>query len=95
MTVCAYCGREWKWKDTFKRLASFKNTMKCPYCKKSQFQTASSKQKTSMLIVSPSLLLPLFVMFSLSLPLLLLCYVTVFLLSPLLVKLTKEDSPLW
>ncbi|KIL51118.1 TIGR04104 family putative zinc finger protein [Jeotgalibacillus campisalis] len=95
MPACLHCGEKWTWKDTFKRIASFKNEMVCPYCKKSQYQAKSSRQKTSMLIVAPSLVLPVFVLFDLYLPLLLLCYAAAFLLTPFFVKLAKENAPLW
>ncbi|PPA70815.1 TIGR04104 family putative zinc finger protein [Jeotgalibacillus proteolyticus] len=95
MPQCQRCQNTWTWKETIKKSFVFKYYVICPYCKEKQVRTNSSKQNMSMAVVSPSWLLPLFILFDLPLPLLLLSYFAAFALSPFLMKLSNEDAPLW
>lgn len=64
MPICQNCGEQWTWSQTVKTI--FK--LKCPYCSKKQYESASSRWKGSILSVFLLLfiLLPLNILFNFS-----------------------------
>lgn len=53
MGVCKQCSHKWNFKDKMKRLWSFKQAMKCPYCGKEQYMSAKSKSQYGIIAFIP------------------------------------------
>lgn len=95
MPACQNCGKPWSWGQTIKTL--FKLT--CPYCGVKQYESASSRMKSSMFMLIPLLLLPINVWFQLSFVMI---AITAFLLVaiilacyPFILELSNEKEPYW
>lgn len=55
MPTCQGCGKKWSWKQTIKTI--FK--LKCPYCGKKQYESASSRIRSSIFMLIPLVFLPI------------------------------------
>lgn len=99
MPTCQNCGREWSWFDTIKKLVTFRKSMKCNHCEEVQYQSASSRNTTSLFHLLPISMIPLSVMFNLSVSSVLLLELAIILpilfVMPLFLKLTNKEEPLW
>nr|WP_147535964.1 TIGR04104 family putative zinc finger protein [Bacillus marasmi] len=99
MPICQNCGTKWSWFSSIKKLLTFRKSMKCSHCGKIQYQSASSRNTTSLVILFPLITIPITVLFDLSLISIFLLDIPLFFLSllimPLFLKLTDKDEPLW
>ncbi|WP_342780883.1 TIGR04104 family putative zinc finger protein [Bacillus marasmi] len=97
--ICQNCGTKWSWFSSIKKLLTFRKSMKCSHCGKIQYQSASSRNTTSLVILFPLITIPITVLFDLSLISIFLLDIPLFFLSllimPLFLKLTDKDEPLW
>lgn len=99
MPTCQNCGKKWSWFDSIKKLLTFRKSMKCNHCGKIQYQSASSRNITSLLVLFPIITIPFSIMFNLSLASALLLELALILVVlfviPLFLKLTNIEEPLW
>ncbi|MEK5440308.1 MULTISPECIES: TIGR04104 family putative zinc finger protein [unclassified Fredinandcohnia] len=100
MPTCQNCKRKWSWFDSIKKLLAFRKKMICNHCGEIQYQSTTSRNTTtSLLVLLPISTLPFSIMFDLS-PIsvlllgLALIFVALFVM-PLLLKLTDKEEPLW
>ncbi|SFD68129.1 cxxc_20_cxxc protein [Lentibacillus persicus] len=95
MPVCQNCEKVWSYEQTIRTL--FK--LKCPHCGAKQFESASSRRRSSFLGLAPLILLP-FVTgmdFSVFMALILVVVLTSITLCfyPFVLKLSNEQEPFW
>ncbi|WP_455662596.1 TIGR04104 family putative zinc finger protein [Pradoshia sp.] len=99
MPTCRSCGKSWTWSISLKRILSFRQTMICPHCQKSQYQAHSSRFKTSGVILIPTLLLPVYIMFELSITTALFIELAIMIAAlfvlPFFLELSNQDEPMW
>jgi CXXC-20-CXXC protein len=99
MPTCKYCGSKWSWFDSIKQLFRFRKSMKCNHCGEIQYQSSSSRNKTSLFVLSPIIIIPLSILFNLSPTSILLVelalIVAVLFIMPFFLKLTEKDEPMW
>ncbi|HWO75388.1 MAG TPA: TIGR04104 family putative zinc finger protein [Bacillus sp. (in: firmicutes)] len=99
MPTCQYCKSKWTWFDSLKNVMSFRKKMFCRYCGNYQYQSKSSRNKISLLVTLPVLLLPFSVVFNWSISSVLLLHfvliMAVFGILPFFLQLSKHDEPLW
>lgn len=98
MPTCQNCGEKWGWIQTIKTL--FK--LECPYCGKKQYESTSSRQRSSLFILMPMLIIILPVSSWLGLPMsiafilaIILGVVLIFGLYPFILNLSNEQEPFW
>lgn len=94
MPTCTNCANKWTWKQTIKTL--FK--LKCPYCGKKQYESASSRQKNGIFgVIIPIILLPVVVWFNISVGvafiLAMIIVTIIFGLYPFTLELSNEEEP--
>ena len=95
MPVCNNCGKKWTWKQTIKTL--FRLT--CPHCNKRQYESTSSRKRTSTISLIPLIALP--INYLLNLPwwmvgvLMLPIIAVIWMISPYLIEVSNEEEPLW
>ncbi|MGG3891756.1 TIGR04104 family putative zinc finger protein [Metabacillus fastidiosus] len=99
MPTCQNCRKKWSWFDSIKKLFTFRKSMKCNHCGEIQYQSSSSRNKTSLFVLLPIITIPFSVMFDLSLNFVLLLelilILVVLFVIPLFLKLTDKEEPLW
>ncbi|MEH7379161.1 TIGR04104 family putative zinc finger protein [Bacillus sp. JJ1533] len=99
MPTCQNCKRKWSWFDSIKKLLIFRKRMKSNHCGEIQYQSTSSRNTTSLLILLPISTIPFSVMFDLSPIAVLLLGLALMIVAlfavPLLLKLTDKEEPLW
>lgn len=99
MPTCQNCGKKWTWFDSIKKLLTFRKSMKCNHCGKIQYQSVSSRNTISLIVLLPIITTPFTVMFDLSLFSVLLLEIALILVAlfvmPLFLKLTNNEEPLW
>ncbi|MDQ1143853.1 CXXC-20-CXXC protein [Bacillus sp. SORGH_AS 510] len=99
MPTCQKCRKNWTWFDSIKKLLIFRKSMKCNHCGEIQYQSSSSRNKTSLFVLLPIITIPFSVIFDLSLNTVLLLelilIVVVLFAMPLFLKLTDKEEPLW
>ncbi|WP_077247602.1 TIGR04104 family putative zinc finger protein [Bacillus sp. FJAT-27225] len=99
MPICQSCKRKWSWVDSIKKLLTFRKSMQCNHCGEIQYQSTSSRNATSLLVLLPISIIPLSIMFDLSPISVLLLGLALMLVAlfvmPLLLKLTNKEEPLW
>ncbi|WP_174615481.1 TIGR04104 family putative zinc finger protein [Virgibacillus ihumii] len=95
MPICQNCGEKWSWKQTFKTIFR----LKCPYCGKKQYESASSRTKSGAFMLIPLVLLPINAWFEFSVGTVLLLATPLFLITfglyPFILKLSNEIEPYW
>ncbi|WP_461179156.1 TIGR04104 family putative zinc finger protein [Virgibacillus ainsalahensis] len=96
MPICQNCGEKWTWKQTIKTLFR----LKCPHCYKKQYESASSRLRSSALSFLPLVvILPINVLFDFSVSTALIIGVIfiffIFGLYPVILKLSNEEEPYW
>ena len=94
MPTCTNCANKWTWKQTIKTL--FK--LKCPYCGKKQYESASSRRKNGIFgVILPIILLPVVVWFNISVGVaFILAMITAAIilgLYPFTLELSNEEEP--
>jgi len=95
MPICKNCGEKWTWKQTIKTLFR----LKCPHCYKRQYESASSRKRTSMISLIPLIALPINAL--LNLPwwmvgvLMLPMIAVIWIIYPYLIEISNEEEPLW
>ncbi|WP_099363705.1 TIGR04104 family putative zinc finger protein [Fredinandcohnia onubensis] len=95
MPICNHCGKEWTWKQTMKTLSR----LKCPQCNNKQYESASSKKKTSIIGLIPVIALPINVFLNnpwwmvviIMIPMI----AVVLCVYPFMIKVSNEEEPLW
>ncbi len=95
MPICQSCANKWTWKQTIKTLFR----LKCPHCGKKQYESASSRKRTSMISLIPLITLPLNVLFNLPwwmvvvfmIPMLAISWILI----PLKMEISNEEEALW
>ncbi|WP_121610613.1 TIGR04104 family putative zinc finger protein [Mesobacillus foraminis] len=100
MPVCKHCGAKWSWSDTLKRSWTFRRGMRCRNCKKKQYQTRSSRKKTSLIAgLIPVILIPAASLFDLApvsiLALGMVLGILCIGVMPFFFELTSKEEPLW
>ncbi|MFD1020839.1 TIGR04104 family putative zinc finger protein [Thalassobacillus hwangdonensis] len=99
MPHCAHCKRKWTMKDTFFKPVQFKNKMNCPYCGKTQYLSAKSKKRQSMLAFIPPIPLYLATLLDWSLPIFLAICIVLFVAGmavlPYFYQLKNEEEFIW
>lgn len=99
MPTCMNCGRKWSWLNSLKKISSFRKSMKCSHCGEIQYQSSSSRNVTSLLVLLPIITIPISALFNLNLIHILLfnlsLFAVVILLIPYFLKLSNKDEPLW
>jgi len=97
--TCQNCEKKWSWFDSIKKLLTFRKSMKCNHCGKIQYQSTSSRNTTSLLILLPIITILFTAMFDLSLISVLLIELVLILVAlsvmPIFLKLTNKEEPLW
>lgn len=96
MPTCQNCGKKWTWRQTIKTL--FK--LKCPYCDKRQYESASSRMRSGILALLPLVvILPINSLFDFSVGIALIIGIAmvllIFALYPFILKLSNELEPYW
>lgn len=96
MPICQKCGKKWTWHQTIKTL--FK--LKCPYCDTKQYESASSRVRSGMLMYIPfgvifliNILLD--VSIGLGIFIVMVLFTSMFALYPFILTLSNEREPLW
>ncbi len=95
MPICQNCGKKWTWKQTMHSL--FK--LKCPHCCEKQYESASSRKRTTMISLIPLISLPINVLFNFPwwmvvvfmIPML--AILSIF--YPFMMEISNEEEPLW
>ncbi|MGX9134924.1 TIGR04104 family putative zinc finger protein [Rummeliibacillus sp. JY-2-4R] len=99
MTICQNCGKKWTWFDSLKKLLVVNTSMKCHHCGEIQYQSSSSRNTISLFILFPIIIIPVSILYDLSLTSVLLLefalILMVLLVVPLFLKLTNNKEPLW
>lgn len=93
MPVCQNCGKTWTWKQAMK--AMFR--MKCPNCKKKQYQSAASRNRGALFLMIPILMIPINIWFDISIVVAIglgaaLGFI-ILSLYPFILKLSNEEEP--
>ncbi|WP_226577796.1 TIGR04104 family putative zinc finger protein [Halobacillus litoralis] len=99
MPKCNHCQNQWSWIDCMRKAFRLRSEFICRYCGAKQYQTQASMRRTSLLSLIPLLLLPVVILFNLSIPISLafffiaeVLYLSVF---PFVLELTSKHEPLW
>ncbi|MBB2479389.1 hypothetical protein H5P36_04245 [Bacillus sp. APMAM] len=46
--ICQQCGYKWSWKETFVKMFTFKNKLRCPSCDSFQYVSKKSRNQFSI-----------------------------------------------
>ncbi|WP_077622584.1 TIGR04104 family putative zinc finger protein [Sediminibacillus massiliensis] len=98
MPTCRNCGREWSWKQTFKKMITLNTAMECPHCGEKQYYTKQARRRTALLtFLTPFIILLNFLDIS---PYILVGVYLVYCILimgvfPFLIELSNEEEPLW
>jgi CXXC-20-CXXC protein len=99
MPICQNCGCKWTWRETFAKMFTFKNIIRCPSCDTSQYISKKSRNQLSLFTVMPFLIWIPFVSFGVPLVYILVLefvsYALVLMGMPYLYKLSNEEEPMW
>ncbi|GIN72970.1 hypothetical protein J14TS2_34450 [Bacillus sp. J14TS2] len=99
MPSCQNCGYKWSWKETFTKMFTFKNKLKCPYCDAFQYISKKSRNQLRLFVFIPFLIWVPLASFGVSLgtilSLELVAYALVCIGVPFLYRLSNEDEPMW
>ncbi|WP_163970420.1 TIGR04104 family putative zinc finger protein [Oceanobacillus halotolerans] len=99
MPTCRNCGKEWSWKQSFKKMFTLDTAMECPYCDRKQYLTTKARKRNSLLPFLAPLIMLLSILFdippSITLGMLLVTFLFIMGFSPLLMELSNEEEPLW
>lgn len=93
MPTCQSCGEKWTWKQTIKSIFR----LRCPYCGKRQYESASSRKRNSLFMIIPFVLVPInaWLDFSMGIALILAVIIGVIIIVsfPFHLKLSNEEEP--
>lgn len=99
MCTCQKCGGKWSWYDAMKKAFRFRKEMTCSHCGEIQYQSKTSRNTTSLLLLLPLLMIPINAMFGLSITSALIVELTLLiimlLISPRFLTVTNEEEPFW
>ncbi|WP_445669217.1 TIGR04104 family putative zinc finger protein [Margalitia sp. FSL K6-0131] len=97
--ICQQCGYKWSWKETFVKMFTFKNKLRCPSCDSFQYVSKKSRNQLSLFVVFIPLLIVPLVSFGISkyfiLTFELVAFALVLIWMPFLYKLSNKDDPMW
>jgi len=95
MPICQCCDNKWSWKQTIKTI--FK--LKCPHCGNRQYESASSRLRSSVFMLFPLVLLPINAWLDFSVGIVFILAVvlvlTIFAFYPFILKLSSDQEPYW
>lgn len=95
MPICQNCGKKWTWKQTVKTIFR----LKCPHCSKKQYESASSRIRSSVFMLIPLVLLPInaWLGFTVGMALVLAIIFAIIIIGlyPLILKLSNKEEPYW
>ena len=96
MPICPNCDKKWTWKQTLKTLFR----LKCPYCDKKQYESASSRVSSGgIFMLIPLLILPINIWIEFTwITVLIVIFIQILLifgLYPFVLKLSSEQEPYW
>lgn len=98
MPTCQNCGYKWSWRETFVKMFTLSNKLKCPSCEAFQYVSKKSRNQLGLFVFIPYLIwIPLVafsVPFQYILAVVLVSYVLVFIWMPFLYKLSNKDEPM-
>ncbi|HWI48225.1 MAG TPA: TIGR04104 family putative zinc finger protein [Rummeliibacillus sp.] len=99
MPICQQCGYKWSWKETFVKMFTFKNKLKCSSCDSIQYVSKKSRNQLSLFGFIPSLILVPLVSFGVPKGYIvafgLVAYALLSIWIPFLIKLCEKDEPMW
>ncbi|WP_419146609.1 TIGR04104 family putative zinc finger protein [Priestia endophytica] len=99
MPSCQNCGYKWTWRETFIKMFTFRNKLKCPSCREHQYISKQARNKLSVFTMIPFLIWIPLVSFSMPFPYVLtvelLSFIAVLICMPFFYKLSNEEEPLW
>ncbi|CDQ40023.1 MULTISPECIES: TIGR04104 family putative zinc finger protein [Virgibacillus] len=95
MPICQNCGEKWSWKQTIR--TTFR--LKCPYCGKKQYESASSRTRAGVFVLIPIVFLPInaWLEISVSASLIIAIFISFLVLGlyPFVLSLSNEEEPYW
>lgn len=98
MAICQNCGYKWTWRETFKRMFTLKQKLKCPNCESNQYLSKKSKNQLSFFTVIPFIWFPL-VMLGVPITYVFIIELVIgFILlgvAPYFYKLSNQEEPMW
>ncbi|MFJ8245376.1 TIGR04104 family putative zinc finger protein [Peribacillus asahii] len=99
MPTCQHCYAKWSWRETFCKMFTFKNKLKCSSCETFQYISKKSRNQISLLSVMPCLSSIPLLSFNLPIKIIVsLQFITMVLAliwMPFLYKLNNKDGPMW
>ena len=99
MPKCQNCGYKWTWKETFKKMFTFRNRLTCPSCEEVQYISKKSRNQLCLFVMSPFLIWIPLVSFNVPvqnvLTVQLISYFIVIMSMPFLYQLSTEEEPMW
>ncbi|WP_163528827.1 TIGR04104 family putative zinc finger protein [Halobacillus ihumii] len=99
MPNCQNCGRNWSWRQTFKRSLSFRISMDCPHCKEKQYITSKVRKRSSLIpfLTAPIIMLSVYLDFSTVASFSILAGMLILLIVfyPFMIELSNEEEPIW
>ncbi|PFG14502.1 TIGR04104 family putative zinc finger protein [Bacillus sp. es.036] len=98
MPICQNCGYKWSWRETFVRMFTLRQKLKCPNCEGFQYLSKQSKNQLTFFTVIPFIWFPL-VMFSVPYNYVLIIELIFCVISlgvaPYFYKLRNQEEPMW
>ncbi|WP_377890452.1 TIGR04104 family putative zinc finger protein [Alkalihalobacillus sp. R86527] len=98
MTICQSCSHKWSWRETFVRMFTIRQQLKCPNCDSIQYLSKQSKNQLAFLTVIPCIWFPL-VMFSVPFNLVIITELIIGVISlglaPYFYRLSNQEEPMW
>jgi len=96
---CQNCGSKWTWKDTFVKMFTFKNKLRCPSCEHFQYLSKKSRNQLSLFVMCPFLIwvplvsfnVPIQYIFAVEIS----SYFIVLMSMPFFYRLSNEEEPMW
>ncbi|WP_249869100.1 TIGR04104 family putative zinc finger protein [Oceanobacillus saliphilus] len=93
MPTCQSCGEKWTWGQTIKNIFR----LKCPYCGKRQYESASSRKNSGLFALIPLLILPLNVWLDFSIGtasiLIVIIAAIIIVFIPFILEISNEEEP--
>ncbi|SFB28429.1 cxxc_20_cxxc protein [Lentibacillus halodurans] len=100
MPTCQNCGKEWSWGETMKSMMRIRISMECPHCGERQYQSATSRTRSSMIGILPIPLVFIFPYISgmtvwIALILAIILSAVMVSIMPFFLKLASKEEPYW
>ena len=99
MPTCQHCGKEWKWKQTLKKMFTMDSGMKCPYCHEKQYMKTKTKRRNKLSLIVVPIIILLSILFNIpvSLTFYLLIGILILIIGfyPFLIELSNVEESIW